>query len=249
MKIIVNWLWPVLGFASLIIMWQGAVIAFNVQPFIAPSPLEVVKAIGSNRSVLLFNLLPTAVEALSGFVLGNLTAIVMATVFVHSTLLRHMYFPVAVIFNTIPIVALSPILILLFGLTITSKIIIAAIICLFPTLVNTIRGLESVTTSEVELMRILAASPREVFFKLRVPRSLPFVFSALRIASTTSVIGAIVSEWIGADRGIGVLLIQSTFNYRTDLLYASIATSSALALVMFGTVAALEKYFVRWRTA
>ncbi len=130
-----------------------------------------------------------------------------------------------------------------------SKIAIAAIICMFPTLVNTLRGLEAVSHSEMELMKIMSASPVEVFFRLRLPRSLPFVFTALKIAATSSVIGAIVSEWVGAESGIGMLIIQSTFDYRTPLLYASIMMSSALALAMFGAVVLAEKYFVKWRTA
>jgi NitT/TauT family transport system permease protein len=144
-------------------------------------------------------------------------------------------------------IALSPVLILVFGLTMTSKVAIAAIICMFPTLVNTLRGLESVSSSEMELMTIMAANHQEIFFRLRLPRSLPFLFTALRIAATSSVIGAIVSEWVGAESGIGLLIIQSTFDYRTEILYASIAVSSALALSMFGIVALLEKYVVKWR--
>jgi NitT/TauT family transport system permease protein len=154
---------------------------------------------------------------------------------------------VVVLFNTIPIIALSPVLILVFGLTMTSKVAIAAIICMFPTLVNTLRGLESVSHSEMELMKILSASRTEIFFRLRLPRSLPFVFTALKIAATSCVIGAIVSEWVGAERGIGMLIIQSTFDYRTEILYASIAVSSALALSLFGAVTLLEKYVVKWR--
>lgn len=242
-----NWLWPLLGIASLLLLWQAVVVGFNVKPFVAPTPLAVIAATWEYRAILLDNLVPTAIEALSGFALGNLVAVVMATVFIHSQVLRRMYFPAVVIFNTIPIIALSPILILIFGLTVTSKVIIAAIICLFPTLVNMIRGFESVTTSELELMRIMAARRREVFVRLRLPRSLPFLFSALRIASTTSVIGAIVSEWIGAQKGIGVLIIQSTFEYKTELLYASIVSSSLLALAMFGTVALVESLVIRWR--
>lgn len=243
-----NWILPLLGVASLLAFWHGAIIVFNVQPFVAPAPLAVLRAIWDNRLLLLDNLGPTALEAISGFLLGNTIAIVLATWFVHSQVVRRMYFPAAVIFNTIPIIALAPILILIFGLTPTSKVVIAAIICLFPTLVNMIRGLESVTNSELELMRIMAAKKSEVFLKLRVPRSLPYLFSALRIASTTSVIGAIVSEWIGAQKGIGVLIIQSTFEYRTELLYAAIVASSALALTMFGVVALIENLAVRWRT-
>jgi NitT/TauT family transport system permease protein len=243
-----NWLWPVVGIVSLLVLWHVSVVVFQVKTFVAPSPLAVVAAVWTNRWVLLTNLRPTALEAISGFALGNTVAVILATIFVHSQTLRRMYFPAVVIFNTIPIIALSPILILIFGLTVTSKVIIAAIICLFPTLVNMIRGFEAVSASELELMRIMAASRREVFFRLRLPRSLPFLFSALRIASTTCVIGAIVSEWIGAQDGIGVLIIQSTFEYRTELLYASIVTSSALALTLFGIVALVEASAVRWRT-
>jgi NitT/TauT family transport system permease protein len=244
-----SWLWPIGGVTSLLALWVGIIAIFNVRPFVVPSPMAVARAFGANASVLLTNLVPTATEALSGFFLGNALAVVLAAVFIHSAVLRRMYFPVAVIFNTIPIIALSPVLILIFGLSIGSKIIIAAIVCLFPTLVNMIRGFESVSASELELMRVLSASRREIFFRLRLPRSIPFLFSALRIACTTSVIGAIVSEWIGADLGIGVLIIQATFDYRTELLYAAIAVSSALALCMFATVAVLEHLILRWRTA
>lgn len=244
-----NGLWPVLGLLSLLALWWGAIVAFDVKPFIAPSPVGVIEAVGVHRALLLINLWPTLIEALTGFLIGNAAAVAVACIFIHSATLKRMYFPVAIIFNTIPVIALSPVLITIFGLSIASKIMIAAIICFFPTLVNMIRGFESVSPSELELMRMMSATRREVFFRLRLPRSMPFLFSALRIACTTSVIGAIVSEWIGSESGIGALIIQATFNYRTDLLYAAILTSSALALVMFGTVAVLEWRFVRWRTA
>lgn len=243
------WLWPLCGVLSLLLLWEAVILVFQVRTFIAPSPVAVAKAVWTNRALLWSNLQPTAMEALVGFALGNAVAVGLATLFIHSTAVRRIYFPVAVIFNTIPIIALSPILILIFGLGALSKIVIAAIICLFPTLVNTIRGLESVSPSELELMRIMAASRREAFFRLRLPRSIPFLFSALRIACTTSVIGAIVSEWVGSEAGLGVLIIQSTFDYRTELLYAAIVTSSALALCMFGAVALVEQRFVRWRTS
>ncbi|QCI69448.1 ABC transporter permease [Phreatobacter stygius] len=244
-----NLLWPIFGVLSLLALWWAAIVVFDVKPFIAPSPFGVIEAVGVHRGLLLTNLWPTLIEALSGFLIGNVAAVAVASVFVHSATLKRMYFPVAIIFNTIPVIALSPVLITIFGLSIASKILIAAIICFFPTLVNMIRGFESVSASELELMRMMSATRSEVFFRLRLPRSMPFLFSALRIACTTSVIGAIVSEWIGSESGIGALIIQATFNYRTDLLYAAILTSSALALAMFGTVSALEWRFVRWRTA
>jgi NitT/TauT family transport system permease protein len=247
MKSSFSWLLAVAGFLSLLLLWHAVIVGFQVRPFIAPDPISVGKAIWANREILWNNIQPTAAEAILGFLVGNSIGFLLATVFVHSPRIRRMYFPVVVLFNTIPIIALSPILILVFGLTISSKVAIAAIICMFPTLVNTLRGLESVSHSEMELMKVMSASPAEVFFRLRLPRSMPFVFTALKIAATSSVIGAIVSEWVGAETGIGVVIIQSTFDYRTELLYSAIAASSALALVMFGVMVLLETYFIKWR--
>lgn len=240
------WLWPVLGFGSLLALWSAIIVLFQVRPFIAPAPWDVAAALWTERHVLLLNLWPTLGEALMGFVFGNSLAVLVAIAFVHVPALRRMYFPCAVVFNTVPIIALAPILILMFGLGMLPKVIIAGIICFFPTLVNLSRGLESHTANEMELMRVMSASPWEILLRLRLPRSLPFLFSALRITSASCVIGAIVGEWIGSTSGIGALIIQATFNYRSSLLYAAIVLSSGVALTLFSLVVATEKRVVRW---
>lgn len=239
--------WPLLGFASILALWYAVILIFDVKEYIAPTPHQVLRVVIDQSDLLLLNAIPTVQECLLGFLLGNSLAVVVAVVFVHSKLAERMYYPIAVLFNTVPIIAISPILVLIFGLGMAPKIIIAAIICFFPTLVNMIRGFKSVSPNELELMRILSANRREVFFKLRVRRSLPFLFAALRIASTTSVIGAIVGEWIGANLGLGVLIIQATFNYRSGLLYAAILASSLLAITLFTIVVILEKRFLHWQ--
>jgi NitT/TauT family transport system permease protein len=239
--------WPLLGGASILVIWYLAILVFDVKEYIAPTPHQVLQVIVDKADLLLLNAIPTIQECTLGFLLGNSLAVLIAIIFVHNNLAERMYYPIAVLFNTIPIIALSPILVLIFGLGMAPKIIIAAIICFFPTLVNMIRGFSSVSENELELMRILSANRREVFFKLRLQRSLPFLFAALRIASTTSVIGAIVGEWIGANLGLGALIIQATFNYRSGLLYASILVSSLLAITLFTIVVLLEKRFLRWQ--
>ena len=133
--------------------------------------------------------------------------------FVHKKTMEEAFFPVVVVVNTIPVVAKAPILVLLLGNGMEPKIAIAALICFFPTLVNMVRGLESVNPQAMELMRVLSASKREVFFKLRLYNSLPYLFSALKISASTSVIGAIVGEWIGSTYGIGALIIQAMYNF------------------------------------
>ena len=238
---------PALGIVGLIALWWAVVVIFQVKPFIAPSPWAVVQTLYLKRDVLLANLVPTAGEAFGGFLLGNFVAIAVATLFVHYRRLQEIFFPVVVMFNSIPVVAKAPILVLLMGNGVEPKIAIAALVCFFPTLVNSVRGLEAVNPQAMELMRVLSASRREIFFKLRVFSALPFLFSALRIAASMSVIGAVVGEWIGATQGIGAMIIQATYNFDSPLLYAAIVMSAALSGSFFIAIVALERAIIRWQ--
>ncbi|TIU65819.1 MAG: ABC transporter permease subunit, partial [Mesorhizobium sp.] len=143
--------------------------------------------------------------------------------FVHSRVLQAAYFPIVLFFNTIPILALSPIIILIFGLGMTPKIVIAAVICFFPTLVNMIRGLDSASDNEHELFRVLSATRSEIFWSLRLHRALPMLFSSLRIASATAVIGAIVGELpTGAVAGIGAKLLAGAYYSQTIDIWSAL---------------------------
>ena len=240
-------LMPALGIIGLLVLWWAVVTIFQVKPFIAPSPQAVLQTLYTKRDVLLANLLPTAGEALGGLLIGNLAAIGLATVFVHYRRLQEIFFPVAVMFNSIPVVAKAPILVLLMGNGVEPKIAIAALVCFFPTLVNSVRGLEAVNPQAMELMRVLSASRREIFFKLRVFSALPYLFSALRISASMSVIGAVVGEWIGATQGIGAMIIQATYNFDSPLLYAAITMSACLSGCFFLAIVALERLVIRWQ--
>jgi NitT/TauT family transport system permease protein len=238
---------PALGIVGLLAVWWTVVVVFDVKPFIAPSPGAVALTLWNKRAVLLGNLVPTATEALSGFLLGNAVAIAVATLFVHNRRLQEIFFPVVVMFNSIPVVAKAPILVLIMGNGVSPKIAIAALVCFFPTLVNSVRGLEAVNPQALELMRVLSASRSEVFFKLRVYAALPYLFSALRIAASMSVIGAVVGEWIGATQGIGAMIIQATYNFDSALLYAAITMSACLSGCFFMAIVLLERMVIRWQ--
>jgi NitT/TauT family transport system permease protein len=240
---------PVIGIACLIGFWALLVYVLKVPTFVAPSPQLVAATLVDRFGVLMTNLLPTAIEAISGFLLGNLAAIIIATAFVHKKSLEQALFPVVVLINTIPVVAKAPILVLLLGNGMEPKIAIAALICFFPTLVNMVRGLESVNPQSLELMRVLSASKSETFFKLRLPNAIPYLFSALKIAASTAVIGAIVGEWIGSTTGIGALIIQSTYNFDSAMLYATVIVGSAFSVLFFLTISLVERLVVRWQPA
>lgn len=237
---------PIGTAVALVGLWQLGVRGFGVPAYIAPAPSDVAVTLVEKFPLLMRNFWPTFVESVAGFTVGNLAAILIAVAFVHSRNVERAFFPIAVFVNTIPILAIAPILVLIFGPGVTAKVVIAALICFFPTLVNMVRGLQSVSPQTLELARILSASKSEVFWKMRLPSSLPFLFSALKISATTSVIGAIVGEWVGADLGLGALILDATFNFNSPLLYATVLMSSGLSVLMFALVTLAERRIVRW---
>lgn len=236
-----------LGILAVLALWQAVMVVFKVPRYIAASPLEVIAALRAQPVILATNAWPTIVETIGGFVVGNVIAVLIAIGFVHNRTFQHTVYPLAVTVRTLPIVAISPILVLLLGNGYAPKIAIAALITFFPTLVNMVDGLNAVDAQAQELMHVLSATKWEVFRYLRWPTSLPYFFSALRIASTASLLGAIVAEWIGSNKGLGYLILAATYDYRTPLLYATMAVASALALALFGSISVLEHYFVPWR--
>jgi NitT/TauT family transport system permease protein len=237
---------PLLVIAILIALWDILIRVFAVPAYVIPTPLSVWQALVKERARLLDNAMPTIVESIGGFALGNLVAMAAAIAFVHNKALERALYPVAVAVRTLPIVAIAPIFVLMLGNGYAPKIAIAALITFFPTLVNMVEGLESADPQAMELMHVLSAREPEVFRYVRWPSSLPYLFSAMRIASTSSVLGALVAEWIGTNKGLGYLIVLTTYDFRTPLLYAAMAVTSAIALAFFFLVSIVEWAVVRW---
>jgi NitT/TauT family transport system permease protein len=237
---------PLIVIAGLVIVWDLAIRLFAVPAYVVPAPASVGQALVRERARLLDNATPTILESVGGFALGNLVAIAAALAFVNSKVLERALYPVAVAVRTLPIVAIAPIFVLLLGNGYAPKIAIAALITFFPTLVNMVEGLESADAQALELMHVLSASKTEIFRYVRWPSSLPYLFSAMRIASTSSVLGALVAEWIGTNKGLGYLIVLTTYDFRTALLYAAMVVTSAIALAFFFLVSVVEWLLVRW---
>lgn len=237
---------PLVAITSLIVLWHLIVVIFSIPNYIIPSPIDVLDSFRNDYQLLIANTWPTAFESLLGFLAGNVGAIILAIVFVHWKTMERAFFPVAVFVRTVPIVAVAPVLVVILGYGYSPKIIIAALISFFPTLVNMTRGLQAVDSQSLELFKVLSASRREIFFKVRVYASLPYLFSSLKIAATASVIGAIVAEWIGSQEGLGYLIIQATYNFRVPLLWATMIVASILATVFFAVIGVIEKLVVTW---
>tara|TARA_B100001142_G_scaffold114535_1_gene116707 strand:- start:797 stop:1630 length:834 start_codon:yes stop_codon:yes gene_type:complete len=236
----------VFGMIIVLSLWQFITWAFSVPDYLVPSPTVIGAAIKEDIHLLLSNSVPTITEAFLGFLLGNTIALLVAVSFVYNATVEEMFYPVAILIKTIPIVAIAPVLKIILGNGLEPKIVIAALISFFPTLVNAVRGFRAVNPELLELMHVLSATKTQTFRRVRLYAALPYIFSALKISVTMCVLGAIVGEWIGANAGLGYLLIQSMFDFNAPRLFATILTSSAVAIAGFAIVSWLETKVIKW---
>ena len=235
-----------LGLAIVLLIWQGIVWAFSVPIYLVPAPTDVLVALYNDRILLAQNAVPTITEAALGFLLGNVVAILVAISFVYNKIVEDLFYPVAILIKTIPIIAVAPVLKIMLGNGIEPKVLIAALICFFPTLVNAVQGFRAVNPQLIELMHVLSASKTQVFRRVRFYAALPYAFAALKVSVTMCVLGAIVGEWIGANSGIGYLILQSMFVFDTPRLFATIIVASLMAIAGFALVSWVETRVIHW---
>jgi NitT/TauT family transport system permease protein len=198
------------------------------------------------KGILFRNTIVTLIEAILGFLVGCSFGFILAIIFVYFKTLKMSFYPYAIALKTIPIIAIAPLLIVWFGNGLFSKIVMSALICFFPMVVNTVRGLSSVDSDTLDLFNSLNANKIQIFFKLRLPTSLPYVFSALKISTTLSVIGAIVGELSGANIGIGYIILVSSYKMQTKVLFAAITSSAIGGILFFAVIGLIEKEILRW---
>jgi len=245
--------------AGVVAIWEGAKILFNIPTFMPPHVHEIIgdffRRGGSGELwlfIMAYNAAYTAWEALIGFVLGGIAGLLLAVTFARWRLLERGLLPYVIASQTVPILAIAPMVVVWLGTSWVSKAVIAAYLTFFPVTINMLRGFHSVDRDALALMRSLAAAPRQIFFKLQFPAALPYLFTALRISATASVIGAIVGELpVGSRFGMGVVIINAAqyYNWRPANLWAAILTSAAIGIGFFHAVAAVERRVVRWRPA
>ncbi|MGN6431154.1 MAG: ABC transporter permease [Gaiellaceae bacterium] len=245
----VDWLPALVVFVGVIALWQGLIVWTHAQQFLLPKPTSIASAFWTDKHELWSAGWYTFQEALGGFVLGSGIAILFALVLARWRPLGTALLPYAVAANAIPIIAFAPITNQWFGggLTKSSKIAIAAVLCFFPVLVNTLRGLTSVRPQDLELMRSYAAGNVEVFRRVRIPTSLPFMFTGLKIASVLAMIGAVVGEYFGgALNAIGVLILSRSRVFQFNEAWAGVLVVCIFGLALYIAVALVERLALRW---
>jgi len=243
-----NWVPAAIVFAFGLVAWQWILPGLGIERFLLPPFSDVVTAFWDARDQLMRAGWITFKEAVAGFVLGCSVAFLFALVLARWRPLGRALMPYLIAANAVPIVAFAPITNAWFGtLSPWSKIVIAAVLCFFPVLVNTLRGLTSVRPESIELMHSYAAPQRVVFRRVRIPNSLPFVFSALKIASVLAMIGAVVGDYFGGStEALGVQIVSAVSVAQYETAWAAILVASILGIAFYATIALAERFALSW---
>jgi NitT/TauT family transport system permease protein len=243
---------PPLGFFALVILsWHLAVVLFDIKPFLLPGPLKVAQAVQRHFAVLSWAALLTALGALSGFVLSFAVGFCVSLLFSQSRIVARSLFPYAIFLQTVPIVAVAPLIVLWIGHGFYGVVAVSFIISLFPVIANTTAGLTSVSPNHLDLFAMYNASRWQVLYRLRVPNAVPHMLTGARISSGLSVIGAIVGEFFAGygtqDYGLGYLIILTSGQSKTDYLFACILFCTLLGLAIFSCINLLSRLLLkRW---
>jgi NitT/TauT family transport system permease protein len=239
----------ILVFAALLVLWTAYVRIVGLSPLVLPTPYAVWQALVENtlNGNLPANTLTTLSEIILGFLLGSLLGIVLGVITSQSELMRAVLGPYILASQAMPKLALAPIMVVWLGFGIAPKVVITALICFFPLLENTIIGLTSTNPHQLELFRALSAKGWQTFLKLRVPSALPVIFAGLRVAVTLAVVGAVVGEYVGANRGLGALVIVTQGDFDTPLMFAIFVYLTVIGIALYKLMQVLENTFFAWR--
>lgn len=244
---------PALLLAALVGAWQVAASTgaladlLNLESFLVPSPAEIAKALWDSGSLVLENARVTLEEIVLGFLIGLALGLGFGFLLRPFETLRLTTYPLIVASQAIPILVFAPILVVWFGFGIGPKLAVVALVCFFPVAVATADGLRSVDPEAVKMMRTLDASRAQLLWRLEAPTSLPFAFSGAKIGATFAPIAAVFGEWVGAESGLGRLILQDNAQLNTSRVFAAAFVLAAIALALYGLLALAERRVVRWR--
>jgi len=227
---------------AFVAIWQLVTVLLAVPVFLLPQPVVIAQAFATNLDAIGLALAQTMAEAAVGFVGGNVLGLVLAFVFVRSSLISRAGLPLAIGLRSVPLIALTPLLTILFGFGVLTIVVMAVLISFFPALVAGMTGLRAPSADALALMRVLDAPER----RLRIPAALPYLFAAFKISAPASVLAAMVAEWTAANSGLGYLIIDAGARYRFPLMWAAIVAATAVAVVAFAAAAAAERRTIHW---
>ncbi len=237
----------VLSVVSAFLIWETYVRLSGISPLMLPAPSRVLDQIVLNRALLWDNMVPTLKATFAGFALSLTVAFSLSVVLDFMPRVRRALFPIFVVSQTLPLVAIAPLVVLWFGFDLTPKVLLVALVTFFPMLVALVDGYGATDPEIEDLMRAMGATRGQIFRSARFPSAMPYFFAGLRISITYAVVAAIFAEYVGARAGLGIVILNAKNSFRPDLVLAAVVISSALTLVLFAITALLQRVVLRWR--
>jgi NitT/TauT family transport system permease protein len=244
-----QWGPPALTVVATLVVWEAIVVGFAVPEYLLPAPTGILSAFVAEWRYLVLHTGVTVYEILWGFFLSIVVGIPLAMAVVSSPVLERAVYPLLVASQSVPKIAIAPLLIFWAGLGIFPKVLVAFLIAFFPVVIDTVEGLRSVEPEMLHLARSMGAAETRIFLKIRLPHALPNIFAGLKVAVTLAVVGAIVGEFIQADRGLGYALLQANAMLNTKLSFATIVILAAVGTVLFVAVDRIERLLIPWHAS
>jgi NitT/TauT family transport system permease protein len=241
-----RWVAPLISFILIVAGWQLVIVVFRLQTFVLPPPLAVFSAWSAQLGPLLANTWVTLLETLAGFFLSIAVAVPLAIGISSSAPLRNGLYPLLLLGQSVPKQAIAPLLLLWLGYGDGPKVVLAFLTAFFPIVVNTAIGLQMTPPEMLDLGRLLSASRWRIFAKVTFPAAMPYFFAGLKVAISLAIVGAVIGEFIGADRGLGHAIVIATANAQAPLAFAAIGMLSLLGIVLFGVICLAERILCPW---
>jgi NitT/TauT family transport system permease protein len=237
---------PAVTLLGVLVAWEAATRVFRVPRFIMPAPSAILAEGWEWRYRFIGHTWVTLYETLGGFALSILVGVPLAVLIVYSPVMKSALYPLIVLAQSVPKIAIAPVLLLIVGHGEFPKVIVAFLVAFFPVVVDTATGLAATPPELLDLSRSYRASAFKTFVKVRLPMALPFFFAGAKVAITLSVIGAVVGEFVGSDKGLGYVILSATSYWKTELAFSSMMLLSAMAILLFGAVALVERLVCPW---
>ncbi len=231
------------------LVWELAVRLLDIPDYVLPAPSEVVTVLTGNAAVIGGHTVSTVATATIGLLLGTVTGVTLAVVMAASSAVRAALYPLVVVSQSVPMVVLAPLFVVWFGFGLLPRVLVVALVSFFPVTVATVSGLVAADRDQVDLVRAMGGSRRDLAQHVLVPGALPSLFTGLKVAASYAMFGAVVGEWIGASSGLGLYLERSRASFATDQMFAAVLVIAAVSVALVGVVFALERAALPWQVA
>jgi NitT/TauT family transport system permease protein len=247
LRALVRQYWPTVAlFALLLALWQAAVTVFEIRPYLLPSPRLVWNALWYSDFSWGPHLGITTLEIVGAFLMAAVVGVALGIAIAWSPLIANALMPFLVFVNTLPKVAIAPLLLIWIGYGILPTMVMGALIGFFPVVINTAVGLSQIETDMLDLGRVFSAPKWKIFLKIRIPNALPYILSSLKITATAAVVGAIVGEFVASQKGLGYVIVTTQSSMNTSVAFAALIWISIVGLLLYGIVVLLAHLWAPW---